>query len=120
MHVQLSKPSSLGWSAALERCPAFCHGPYTGCDVKQRMLCEVAALGQCSSSHTVLCQPASCDVEDYYKALDERSCAEEWVQDLLCAARHSRAAYGYAMAEGHLSSFMKFTLLQTVDPWPSC
>ena len=34
---------------------------------------------------------------------------------MLCAARHSRAAYGYAMAEGHLSSIMNFTLLQTVN-----
>ena len=42
---------------------------------------------------------------------------------MLCAARHSRAAYGYAMAEGHLSSIMNFTLLQTVNlrlPAGSC
>ena len=36
------------------------------------------------------------------------------LQDLLCAAMHSRAAYGYAMAAGHLSSLLNFALLQTV------
>jgi hypothetical protein len=31
---------------------------------------------------------------------------------------HSRAAYGYAMAAGHLSSLLNFALLQTVRlPW---
>ena len=36
------------------------------------------------------------------------------LQDLLCGAMHSRAAYGYAMAAGHLSSLLNFALLQTV------
>ena len=36
------------------------------------------------------------------------------LQALLCAGVHSRAAYGYAMAAGHLSSLLNFALLQTV------
>lgn len=36
------------------------------------------------------------------------------LQALLCAGMHSRAAYGYAMAAGHLSSLLNFALLQTV------
>lgn len=36
------------------------------------------------------------------------------LQVLLCGAMHSRAAYGYAMAAGHLSSLLNFALLQTV------
>ena len=32
----------------------------------------------------------------------------------MCAAVHSRAAYGYAMAAGHLASLYNFALLQTV------
>ena len=35
------------------------------------------------------------------------------LQDLLTAAIHSRAAYGYAMAAGHLSSLLNFALMQT-------
>ncbi len=38
------------------------------------------------------------------------------LQPLLCAGMHSRAAYGYAMAAGHLSSLLNFALLQTVSP----
>ena len=38
----------------------------------------------------------------------------DWLDDLESAACHSRAAYGFAMAQGHLSSLMNFTLLQTV------
>ena len=34
--------------------------------------------------------------------------------DLLTAAVHARAAYGYAMAAGHLSSISKFAMLHTV------
>ncbi|KAK9827419.1 hypothetical protein WJX74_000870 [Apatococcus lobatus] len=36
------------------------------------------------------------------------------VRQLLCAAVHSRAAYGYAMAAGHMSSLLKFALMYTV------
>ena len=36
------------------------------------------------------------------------------VRDLMCAAVHSRAAYGYAMQAGHISSLLSFALLQTV------
>ena len=36
------------------------------------------------------------------------------IRDLMCAAVHSRAAYGYAMAAGHLTSLYNFALLQTV------
>ena len=39
------------------------------------------------------------------------------LQDLLAGAMHSRAAYGYAMAAGHLSSLLNFALLQTVRGW---
>ena len=37
------------------------------------------------------------------------------VRQLLCAAVHSRAAYGYAMAAGHMSSLLKFALMYTVS-----
>lgn len=37
------------------------------------------------------------------------------IRRLTCAAMHSRAAYGYAMAAGHLSSLLNFALLQTVS-----
>ena len=36
------------------------------------------------------------------------------LQDLLCAAIHSRAAYGYAMEAGHLASVSNFAMFQTV------
>ena len=36
------------------------------------------------------------------------------VQELLCAAIHSRAAYGYAMAAGHMSNLLNFALMHTV------
>lgn len=36
------------------------------------------------------------------------------VQDLLLAAIHSRAAYGYAMQAGHVASVMSFALMHTV------
>ncbi len=36
------------------------------------------------------------------------------VRQVLCAAVHSRAAYGYAMAAGHMSSLLKFALMHTV------
>jgi len=35
---------------------------------------------------------------------------------LLCAATHSRAAYGFAMAGGHVSSVSSYIKLQTVQP----
>lgn len=35
-------------------------------------------------------------------------------RELMCAAVHSRAAYGHAMAAGHLASLLDFALLQTV------
>lgn len=38
------------------------------------------------------------------------------VQDLLCAAMHSRAAYGFAMAAGHVSSVSSYIKLQTLQP----
>ena len=37
------------------------------------------------------------------------------VQDMLCAAMHARAAYGYPMAAGHVSSVMSYVKLQTVQ-----
>ncbi|BDA50637.1 probable Sn1-specific diacylglycerol lipase alpha at N-terminal half [Coccomyxa sp. Obi] len=42
------------------------------------------------------------------------------LQVLLCGAMHSRAAYGYAMAAGHLSSLLNFALLQTVHQFDFC
>ena len=36
------------------------------------------------------------------------------VRELLCAAIHSRAAYGYAMAAGHMSNLVNFALMHTV------
>ena len=38
--------------------------------------------------------------------------------DLLTAAVHARAAYGYAMAAGHLASISKFAMLHTVLACP--
>jgi hypothetical protein len=38
------------------------------------------------------------------------------LQDLLCAAMHSRAAYGFAMAAGHITSVTSYIKLQTVQP----
>ncbi|KAK9824447.1 hypothetical protein WJX72_010311 [[Myrmecia] bisecta] len=35
-------------------------------------------------------------------------------RELLCAAMHSRAAYGYAMKAGHLASIYSFAVMQTV------
>ena len=45
---------------------------------------------------------------------DAQSLHMNLLQALLCAGMHSRAAYGYAMAAGHLSSLLNFALLQTV------
>ena len=60
--------------------------------------------------------------------LFDQGCEPEQMNVLLrrlnCAALHSRAAYGYAMAAGHLSSLVNFALLQTVSltnsRLPSC
>ena len=38
------------------------------------------------------------------------------LQDMLCAAAHSRAAYGYAMAAGHVSSVLSYIRLHTLQP----
>jgi len=38
------------------------------------------------------------------------------LQDLLCAAMHSRAAYGFAMAAGHITSVTSYIKLHTVQP----
>lgn len=46
--------------------------------------------------------------------LGEQDVPQSLLQALLCGAMHSRAAYGYAMAAGHLSSLLNFALLQTV------
>jgi len=43
----------------------------------------------------------------------ERGSAPSLLADLLAAAVHARAAYGYAMAAGHLSSIAKFAMLHT-------
>ncbi len=52
---------------------------------------------------------------------DAQSLHMNLLQALLCAGMHSRAAYGYAMAAGHLSSLLNFALLQTVrNPPPHC
>ena len=40
--------------------------------------------------------------------------AANLVRQLVCAAIHSKAAYGHAMAAGYLSSLYNFALLQTV------
>jgi len=42
------------------------------------------------------------------------------VRELLCAAIHSRAAYGYAMAAGHMSNLLNFALLHTVHQIRYC
>lgn len=39
------------------------------------------------------------------------------LQDLLCAAMHSRAAYGYAMAAGHISSVSSYIRLKALAPF---
>ncbi|KAK9788836.1 hypothetical protein WJX73_008421 [Symbiochloris irregularis] len=53
-----------------------------------------------------------------HQDLFNQGCEPEHMHALLrrlnCAAMHSRAAYGYAMAAGHLSSLVNFALLQTV------
>lgn len=49
--------------------------------------------------------------------LGEQDVPQSLLQALLCGAMHSRAAYGYAMAAGHLSSLLNFALLQTVGPF---
>lgn len=41
--------------------------------------------------------------------------AASLVRQLVCSAVHSKAAYGHAMAAGHLSSLYNFALLQTVS-----
>lgn len=38
------------------------------------------------------------------------------LQDVLCASMHARAAYGFAMAAGHLADAMSFIRLHTVQP----
>lgn len=38
------------------------------------------------------------------------------LKELLCAATHSRAAYGFAMADGHVSSVSSYIKLHTVQP----
>ena len=38
------------------------------------------------------------------------------LQDALCAAMHSRAAYGFAMAAGHVSSVASYIRLHTLQP----
>lgn len=38
------------------------------------------------------------------------------LQDLLCASTHSNAAYGFAMAAGHITSVASYIRLQTVQP----
>ncbi len=42
------------------------------------------------------------------------------VRELLCAAIHSRAAYGYAMAAGHMSNLLNFALMHTVHQIRYC
>jgi hypothetical protein len=37
-------------------------------------------------------------------------------EDLVYAVIHSRAAYGYAMLAGHMSSVYNYAMLQTVIP----
>lgn len=39
------------------------------------------------------------------------------LQDLLCAGMHSRAAYGYAMAAGHISTVTGYIKLKTLAPF---
>lgn len=38
------------------------------------------------------------------------------LQDLLCAGMHARAAYGYPMAAGHISSVSNYIKLKTLQP----
>lgn len=72
--------------------------------------------------HTVLdfsllmCQffPSTMCLQDDKEA-DGPALQMNLLQALLCAGMHSRAAYGYAMAAGHLSSLLNFALLQTVS-----
>jgi hypothetical protein len=39
------------------------------------------------------------------------------LEDMTYATIHSRAAYGYAMLAGHMSSVYNYTMLQTVCPF---
>lgn len=45
---------------------------------------------------------------------DTGGSAPSLLADLLTAAVHARASYGYAMQAGHLSSITKFAMLHTV------
>lgn len=45
---------------------------------------------------------------------DAGGSAPSLLADLLTAAVHARASYGYAMQAGHLSSITKFAMLHTV------
>ena len=59
----------------------------------------------------------SCTLDHFLSVQDETGPSAEagnLVRQLVCAAVHSKAAYGHAMAAGHLSSLYNFALLQTV------
>jgi len=68
-----------------------------------RGIVKVAANGETNSTVDLLVQDGG-----------EEAPHMSLLQALLCGAMHSRAAYGYAMAAGHLSSLLNFALLQTV------
>ena len=56
---------------------------------------------------------------EYENFLMSRRCVEidaKLLKELLCAATHSRAAYGFAMADGHVSSVSSYIKLHTVQP----
>jgi hypothetical protein len=55
-------------------------------------------------------------LENNTKNIENEGGTATLLQDLLCAAMHSRAAYGFAMAAGHITSVTSYIKLQTVQP----
>jgi hypothetical protein len=54
---------------------------------------------------------------NHHEEEEEIGTAKTLLQDLLCGAMHSRAAYGFAMAAGHITSVTSYIKLQTVQPF---
>lgn len=62
----------------------------------------------CDDSRETLCPPSILH--------EGTSGGNTLLQDLLIAATHSRAAYGFAMQAGHISSITSYIKLQTLQP----
>lgn len=72
-------------------------------------------LSICLSSSAAGFSALFCLLQDLFTQDCEPEHMHALLRRLNCAALHSRAAYGYAMAAGHLSSLVNFALLQTVS-----